>query len=60
MRSTEQSEHLTLRLPAELRGSLERAAAADRRPVSSLIRNVLSDWLAGRASHDGDRAGRSA
>jgi uncharacterized protein (DUF1778 family) len=50
---TEQSmkrEHITLRLERELRERIEMAAAADRRPVSNLVRNILSDWIDGRQS----------
>jgi uncharacterized protein (DUF1778 family) len=51
--TTEQSmkrEHITLRLERELRERIEMAAAADRRPVSNLVRNILSDWIDGRQS----------
>ena len=43
-------EHITLRLERELREQIQMAAAADRRPISSLIRNVLADWIDGRQS----------
>ena len=43
-------EHITLRLERELRERIEMAAAADRRPVSNLVRNILSDWIDGRQS----------
>jgi hypothetical protein len=49
------SEHLTLRVPSELRDALQQAAEQDRRPVGSLVRNVLSDWIEHRAADDRPR-----
>jgi predicted transcriptional regulator len=40
---------VSFRVEPELRERLERAAAADRRPVGSLIRNVLADFVARQA-----------
>jgi hypothetical protein len=48
-------ERIDLRVDRELRERIELAAAADRRPVSNLIRNILSDWIDGRQSTE--RAG---
>jgi hypothetical protein len=45
----------SVRLERELRVQLERAAEADRRPVTQLIRNVLQDFVADRGA-----AGRAA
>jgi len=47
---------LSVRMPAELRSELEAAAAADRRPVTALARNVLLDYVASRATRT-ERAG---
>jgi len=56
-RKRPRSEHITLRIEPELREAIASAADADRRPVGSLIRNVLADWVAGRVSNAGERAG---
>ena len=48
------SEHVTLRLEPELREAIEAAAEADRRPVSNLVRNILSDWVDGRSQAGAD------
>lgn len=37
---------LGVRLPADTRQALEKAAAADHRSMSSLIEKVLTEWLA--------------
>jgi len=39
------SRHLTVRLEDAQLAALAAAAERDRRPVGSLVRNVLSDWL---------------
>jgi hypothetical protein len=39
------SEQVVVRLEPGLRRAIEEAAAQDRRPLSSLVRCVLSDWL---------------
>jgi predicted DNA-binding protein len=36
---------ITLRLPSALRERVEAEAARDRRPLASLIRNVVEDWV---------------
>jgi predicted transcriptional regulator len=36
---------LTVRIPDELRAALDEAAEEHRRPVGSLVRLVLADWL---------------
>jgi hypothetical protein len=43
------TDKLELRLPAELRRKIDAAAAADRRPPSQLVRNVLEDFFEERA-----------
>jgi predicted HicB family RNase H-like nuclease len=48
------TEQLNVRVEPELRAALETAAEADRRPIASLVRNVLSDWIEGRSQ--GERA----
>ena len=42
------SDQIVLRLPPEMRAAIEEAADRDRRRPSSLIRNVLEDWLKSR------------
>jgi predicted transcriptional regulator len=41
-----------VRVDDELRARIEEAAAVERRPVSNLIRNVLSEYLDAIASRD--------
>jgi len=36
---------LTVRIPDELRAALDEAAREDQRPVGSLVRLVLADWI---------------
>jgi predicted HicB family RNase H-like nuclease len=50
------SAQLVLRVEPELRERIEMAASAERRPLASLVRNILSDWVDGRTSY-GERAG---
>jgi hypothetical protein len=40
-----EAQPLSVRLPQSLRKELERAALADARPVSGLVRKILADWL---------------
>jgi predicted DNA-binding protein len=39
---------ITLRLPPAIRERVEAEAMKDRRPLASLIRNVVEDWVEGR------------
>lgn len=39
------SHTLTIRLDAELAARLERAAARAKQPVSTLVREVVAEWL---------------
>jgi predicted DNA-binding protein len=48
--STRFSEHVVIRMPAELRQQIEAAAEAEARPISNLVRLALADWLKQRAS----------
>lgn len=50
------SDQVVVRLRPELRVAIEAAASADRRTPSSLIRNVLDDWLKSRAEGEGAHA----
>jgi hypothetical protein len=43
------SDQVVVRLPTDLREAILVAAEEDRRSSSSLIRNVLADWLKGRS-----------
>ena len=38
-------EHIGVRLDADERAALGRAAAGDDRPVSALCRKILAEWL---------------
>jgi len=40
---------ILIRLPLAERLALERAAAADARPVSALARKIITDWLKNRS-----------
>jgi predicted transcriptional regulator len=42
------TSHVSIRVEDELREALEVAAEQDRRPMASLIRCVLADWVASR------------
>jgi uncharacterized protein (DUF1778 family) len=37
---------ISARIGPEVRDVVERVAEAERRPVSNLVRNILSDWAA--------------
>lgn len=39
------TEPISFRIDPELKSAIERAAKDDRRSVSSLIMNILADWL---------------
>ncbi len=39
---------LSIRFEPAMRRALERAAKADDRPVSALVRKIIADWLAAR------------
>lgn len=41
---------VSARLDPPILEVVERAAAAERRPVSSLVRNILSDWAQAQAT----------
>jgi predicted transcriptional regulator len=41
---------LSARVDPEVLEIVERVAEAGRRPVSNLVRNILSDWVAARQS----------
>jgi hypothetical protein len=43
---------ITLRLPSAIREKVEAEAAKDRRPLASLIRNVVEDWVERREAAD--------
>jgi predicted transcriptional regulator len=45
MTTKTKTKHLTVRLEDELRAALDEAAEEYRRPVGSLVRLVLSDWI---------------
>ena len=48
-------EQVSARLDPDVLEVVERIAAAERRPVSNLVRNIVSDWAAAR-----EQAGRAA
>jgi len=41
-------EQIATRVDPEIVETIERVAEAERRPVSSLVRNVLTDWARDR------------
>jgi len=47
---------LTVRMPAAERAAVEAAAEADGRTTSSLVRKIISDWLATKRGASGERA----
>jgi predicted transcriptional regulator len=55
-------ERVSARLDPEVVAVVERVAEAERRSVSSLVRNILSDWTAGvlsRSAEHAQQGGRS-
>jgi hypothetical protein len=46
---------VSARLDREVLEVVERVAERERRPVSSLVRNVLSDWAKRRGARPDDR-----
>jgi predicted HicB family RNase H-like nuclease len=50
------TEQLNVRVEPELRAALETAAERDRRPMASLVRNVLADWVEQRTAPAQERA----
>jgi hypothetical protein len=53
---SKKENQVSVPLDAEVRARLEAAAAADRRPLASLIRNVLADWVDSRPVDNRPRA----
>ena len=49
------TEQVTARLPRDLLEVVESVAATERRPVSSVVRNVLEDWARARESQAATR-----
>jgi hypothetical protein len=49
-------EQVSARLDPEIVEVIERVAAAERRPVGSLVRNIVSDWAAARREQPGEGA----
>jgi uncharacterized protein (DUF1778 family) len=45
MNQSTRFDRLTIRIEPELRDAIERAAAADRRPVANFIRHVLAETV---------------
>jgi hypothetical protein len=50
------TKQMTVRVEPDLLDAIERAAAEDRRPVSSLVRCILADWQAARDAQQQERA----
>jgi hypothetical protein len=48
--SKKRNEAIALRVEPELRIAIETAAEQERRPMSSLIRCILEDWVRARPS----------
>jgi hypothetical protein len=44
---------VSARIDPEVLEVVERVAEAERRPVSNLVRNILSDWAAARQAQHG-------
>jgi Ribbon-helix-helix protein, copG family len=43
-----QREQVSARLDPDVLEIVERVAEAERRPISNLVRNIVSDWAASR------------
>jgi len=48
--ASQRRESVTTRLPADAMQEVEALAAAERRPVSAVVRIAVEDWLARRRS----------
>jgi hypothetical protein len=48
MEQRQRREQVSAKLDPEVAAVVEAVAAAERRPVSSLVRNVLTDWARSR------------
>ena len=55
-----QRESISARLDPEVLEVVERVAERERRPVSSLVRNVLSDWAKRHGAWPADRPEQAA
>lgn len=44
-------ESVTCRIPPDVLAAVERQAAAERRSVSNLLRNVVEDWARRQPQH---------
>ena len=49
-------EQLSIPIDAPLRHAIELAAERDRRPVASLVRVILADWIERDQQQAGERA----
>jgi hypothetical protein len=56
MSSKKQREQVSARLDPEVLEVVQRTAEVERRPISSVVRNVLEDWAHGRATQHGPEA----
>jgi hypothetical protein len=56
MKTTTPMENLTVRLGGDLRARLEAEADRERRPVSNLVRIVLTDWVEQRVASEQEAA----
>jgi len=52
VRTTQRREQVSARLDPDVIAVVEEVAAAERRPASSVVRNVLADWAAKRRRHN--------
>ena len=59
MNSKPKTEQIVIRLDPGLRKAIESAAASERRSISNLLRNLISDHFAARAG-SGDQSCRAA
>jgi hypothetical protein len=50
-------EKVSARLDPAVIEVIEQVAEAERRPVSSVVRNIVDDWVGARSGHQGERAG---
>jgi uncharacterized protein (DUF1778 family) len=50
-------QQLSIRVEPDLREAIEAAADRDQRPVSNLVRVILSDWLRAHAADHAAQVG---
>jgi hypothetical protein len=56
MKTKHTREQVSARLDPEVLEVVQHVAEAERRPISSVVRNVVEDWARGRMTQHGPEA----